>query len=76
MQMAGRFKQAGILNETPAPPASGGDAREARPADAEPRPGRTDAKLAAGKSPYDSLEQEMASLLGLPTRKLEITSLW
>jgi hypothetical protein len=69
MQMAGQFKQAGILKETSAPPASGGDAREARPTSAEPRPERTDAKPAAGKSPYDSLEQEMASLLGRPDKK-------
>ena len=28
MQMAGQFKQAGILKETPTPPASGGEVRE------------------------------------------------
>jgi hypothetical protein len=64
MQMAGAFKQAGILKETPAPPASGGDASEARSARAEPRQERTEAKPAAGKSPYASLEQDLASLLG------------
>jgi hypothetical protein len=55
-QIAGAFKQAGILKETPATPASGGDGREARPARSEPRPERTDAQPAAGKSPYDSLD--------------------
>ena len=45
---APRVRRRRILNETPAPPASGGDAREARPARAEPRPERSDAKLAAG----------------------------
>jgi hypothetical protein len=68
-QMAGRFKQAGILKETSAPPASGSDAREARPARAQPRTERTDGKPAAGRAPYDSLEQEMASLLGRPDKK-------
>jgi hypothetical protein len=66
MQIAGAFKQAGILKETPAPPASGGDGREARPAT---RPERTDAQPAAGKSPYDSFELELASLLGRPEKK-------
>ena len=41
---------------------------------AAPRPpprvrARADAKPAAGKSLYDSLEQEMASLLGRPDKK-------
>ncbi len=52
----------------PPPPPARAPA-EARPARGEPRPGRTDAKPAAGKSLYDSLEQEMASLLGRPDRK-------
>jgi hypothetical protein len=39
--------------------------RAARPA-AEPKPARPEAKPAAGKSMYESLEQEMASLLGRP----------
>jgi hypothetical protein len=69
MQLAGRFKQAGILKETSAPPASGSDAREARPALVEPRPERTDGKPAAGKSPYASLEQDLASLLGRRDKK-------
>jgi hypothetical protein len=46
----------------PAPPARG-------PAPAAARPARADAKPAAGKSLYDSLEQEMASLLGRPDKK-------
>ena len=63
MQMAGRFKQAGILKETSAPTASGGDASEARSARAEPRQEHTDAKPATGKSPFDSIEQDLTSLL-------------
>ena len=35
----------------------------------EPKPARTDAKPGQGKTLYDSLEQEMASLLGRPTNK-------
>ena len=57
MQMAGQFKQAGILKETSAPTASNGDAKEARPVRAEP--GRTDPLPTS----LDSLEQQMASLL-------------
>ena len=56
-QLAGQFKQAGILKENPAPPASNGDAKEARPVRAEP--GRTDPLPTS----LDSLEQQMASLL-------------
>jgi hypothetical protein len=56
-QIAGQFKQAGILKENPAPPASNGDAKEARPVRAEP--GRTDPLPTS----LDSLEQQMASLL-------------
>lgn len=41
--------------------------RAARPVDA--RPARNDAKPAGGKSMYESLEQEMASLLGRPASK-------
>ena len=67
MQMAGAFKKAGILKEPPAPSGSSGDAREAPPARAEPPPERTNAKPA---SPYDSLEQQMASLLRRPDKKL------
>jgi hypothetical protein len=57
IQMAGAFKQAGILKSPPAG------------APTEARPERTDAKPAAGRSPYDSLEQGMASLLGRPDKK-------
>jgi hypothetical protein len=41
---------------------------EPRPAPSEPKPVR-DTRSAQGKSPYDSLEQEMASLLGRPNSK-------
>ncbi len=41
--------------------------RAARPA--EPKSPRPDAKPGQGKALYDSLEQEMASLLGRPTNK-------
>jgi hypothetical protein len=47
----------------PEPPA-----RAPRPA-ADTKPARPDAKPAAGKSMYESLEQEMASLLGRPASK-------
>src|SRR5262245_38294795 len=40
--MAGQFKQAGILNASPAPPAPNRGANEARPVRAEPEPERTD----------------------------------
>ena len=54
----------------PAPPPSRAPAHaEARPTRGEQRPGRTEAKPAGGKSLYDSLEQEMASLLGRPDKK-------
>jgi hypothetical protein len=56
-QLAGQFKQAGILKESPALPASNGDAKEARPVRAEP--GRSDPLPTS----LDSLEQQMASLL-------------
>jgi hypothetical protein len=46
-QIAGAFKQAGILKEIPA----------------------QTTKPAAGKSPYDNLEREVASLLGRPDKK-------
>ena len=48
--------------ETPARP-------EPRAAAPEPKPARQEAKPAAPKSTYDSLEQEMASLLGRPPGK-------
>jgi hypothetical protein len=51
----------------PVPPAAP-PPRTARPA-AEPKPPRTEAKPAGGKSMYESLEQEMASLLGRPAGK-------
>jgi flagellar protein FliO/FliZ len=47
---------------TPAPPP-----RTARPAEA--KPARTDGKAKEGKALYDTLEQEMASLLGRPPGK-------
>jgi flagellar protein FliO/FliZ len=53
----------------PPPPSRAPAAAEARPARGEPRPGRADGKAPAGKSLYDSLEQEMASLLGRPEKK-------
>jgi hypothetical protein len=62
-QLAGQFKQAGILKENPAPPASNGDAKEARPVRAEP--GRTDPLPTS----LDSLEQQMASLLRRSDKK-------
>jgi hypothetical protein len=62
-QLAGQFKQAGILKENPAPPASNGDAKEARPVRAEP--GRTDPLPTS----LDSLEQQMASLLRRSEKK-------
>jgi hypothetical protein len=68
-QIAGAFKQAGILKEAPAPPASLGNGREARPPSIAPRSERTDAKPAAGKSPYASLEQDLASLLSRTDKK-------
>jgi flagellar protein FliO/FliZ len=52
-----------------APTPNGSAARNARPPEVKP-PSRPDAKQApAGKALYDSLEQEMASLLGRPTSK-------
>ena len=53
----------------PPPPSRAPAAAEARPARAEPRAGRADGKAPGGKSLYDSLEQEMASLLGRPEKK-------
>src|SRR5262245_16081838 len=41
MQLADAFKKAGIRKESRAPSGSSGDAREARPAPAEPPPERT-----------------------------------
>jgi hypothetical protein len=60
MQMAGQFKQAGILKETPTPPASGGEVRESTSARAEPRPERS---TNTQPTSLESLEQQMASLL-------------
>ena len=66
-QIAGAFKQAGILKEAPAPPASGGEARTAAtPARAEPRPERTNSQPTS----FESLEQQMASLLRRSDKKL------
>jgi hypothetical protein len=63
MQLAGQFKQAGILKETPAPSASGG---EATSAPAEQRPERINAQPTS----LESLEQQMASLLRRSDKKL------
>jgi flagellar protein FliO/FliZ len=55
-------------DEQPAEPAAPApQPRAARTA--EPKPARPDAKPGQGKTLYDSLEQEMASLLGRPTNK-------
>jgi len=65
--MAQRLEAA--LRRPPAEPAPQ-PAAEARPVRTEPRPARAEAKPAAApKSLYDSLEQEMASLLGRPDKK-------
>jgi len=45
------------------------EAATPRPAAPEPKPARTETKPAQPKSLYDSLEQEMASLLGRPPGK-------
>jgi flagellar protein FliO/FliZ len=53
-----------VSAEPPAPPPV--PPRATRPAEPKPRP---DAKQSQGKTLYDSLEQEMASLLGRPSGK-------
>jgi flagellar protein FliO/FliZ len=62
----------------PPPPASGGTPPQAKPASPpaaaanatpEPKPARTEPSPAAQKSVLDSLEEEMASLLGRPEKK-------
>jgi len=66
IQIAGQFKQAGILKENPAPPASTGRAQRARPVQAEPPElAGTDGQPTA----LDSLEQQMASLLRRSDKK-------
>jgi hypothetical protein len=45
-----------------------GASPQGRPVRVDPRPGRSDAKPAPQRSLYDSLEQEMASLLGRPNK--------
>jgi flagellar protein FliO/FliZ len=52
-----------------APPPARAAAEAARPARGDAKPVRGDAKPAPQKSLYDSLEQEMASLLGRPNTK-------
>jgi flagellar protein FliO/FliZ len=52
-----------------APPSARAAAEAARPARGDAKPARVDAKPAPQKSLYDSLEQEMASLLGRPNTK-------
>jgi hypothetical protein len=57
------------LPATFAPPSARAAAEAARPARGDAKPARVDAKPAPQKSLYDSLEQEMASLLGRPNTK-------
>ncbi len=52
---------------SPPPPPAAPPLRATR--SAEPRPPRAEAKTGQGKALYDSLEQEMASLLGRPAGK-------
>ena len=65
-QMAGQFKQAGILKETPTPPAAGGEARELTSARAEPGLERN---TNTQPTSLESLEQQMASLLRRSDKK-------
>jgi len=59
--------RAGPAPEQPAPAAAAPPPRVPRPS--EPKPARPEAKPAESKTAlYDSLEQEMASLLGRPTK--------
>jgi hypothetical protein len=44
--------------------------RPARPIEEKPSPSQADGKPKEGKALYDSLEQEMASLLGRPAGKM------
>jgi hypothetical protein len=44
--------------------------RPARPAEERPAPAQAEARPKEGKALYDSLEQEMASLLGRPAGKI------
>jgi hypothetical protein len=44
--------------------------RPARPIEEKPSPTQVDGKPKEGKALYDSLEQEMASLLGRPAGKM------
>jgi flagellar protein FliO/FliZ len=53
----------------PAPPPARPAAEPARASRSEAKPARADAKSVPQKSLYDSLEQEMASLLGRPNTK-------
>jgi hypothetical protein len=54
--------------QPPSAPKRPASTAEGRPARAEVRPGRPDGRPAPPKSLYDSLEQEMASLLGRPSK--------
>jgi len=56
------------VDQTEEPAAAPPPPRGARPSDAKPV--RGDAKPKEGKALYDSLEQEMASLLGRPANKI------
>ena len=62
-QIAGAFKQAGILKEAPAPPASGGEARTAA------IPARAPERTNSQPTSFESLEQQMASLLRRSDKK-------
>jgi hypothetical protein len=55
--------------EAAPPPPQRAPAAGARPARSEPRPARADKGAPPKSSLYDSLEQEMASLLGRPNTK-------
>ena len=69
-EMAHRLEAALRKPKSGAPPAPGArpaPAEDAAPAQSRPAPGA--AKPGQGKALYDSLEQEMASLLGRPAGK-------
>ena len=61
---------AAALSAPSAPPANSAAPRDVKPMRQEPKfEPKIEQKPASGKSAYDSLEQEMASLLGRPTGK-------
>ncbi len=61
--------ETGDYEQQAPPPPQRAPTAEARPARNEPRPARADKAAAPKSSLYDSLEQEMASLLGRPNGK-------